>query len=40
MRAWLQKAVGSTEAQAPEAVPAEVAEALRALGYVGRRAGA
>ena len=35
MEAWLQRSVGSTEPQAPEAVPAEVSEALRALGYVG-----
>ena len=35
MTAWLQRAVGSTEPRAPEAVPREVEEALRALGYVG-----
>jgi len=35
MTAWLEKAVSSTEPPAPEAVPAEVEEALRALGYVG-----
>ena len=35
MEGWLQRTVGSTEPVAPEAVPAEVAEKLRALGYVG-----
>ena len=35
MAAWIQKAVGPVEAQRPSDVPAEVAENLRALGYVG-----
>jgi tetratricopeptide (TPR) repeat protein len=35
MEAWLQRTVGSAEPAAPEAVPSEVSEALRALGYVG-----
>jgi arylsulfatase A-like enzyme/Tfp pilus assembly protein PilF len=35
MAAWLEDAVGRVEAPAPSPVPAEVAENLRALGYVG-----
>ena len=35
MAAWIQKAVGPVEAPTPSDVPAEVAENLRALGYVG-----
>jgi choline-sulfatase len=35
MAAWLETAVGRVEAATPSAVPAEVAENLRALGYVG-----
>jgi arylsulfatase A-like enzyme/Tfp pilus assembly protein PilF len=35
MGAWLETAVGRVEAVAPSAVPAAVAENLRALGYVG-----
>jgi choline-sulfatase len=35
MAAWIEKAVGTVEATAPSAVPADVAENLRALGYVG-----
>ena len=35
MAVWLETAVGRVEAAAPSAVPAEVAENLKALGYVG-----
>jgi arylsulfatase A-like enzyme/Tfp pilus assembly protein PilF len=35
MAAWIEKTAGRVEAAAPSAVPAAVAENLRALGYVG-----
>jgi choline-sulfatase len=35
MSAWIDQAVGPVEATTPSAVPADVAENLRALGYVG-----
>jgi len=35
MAAWIEKTVGRVEPAAPAAVPADVAENLRALGYVG-----
>jgi arylsulfatase A-like enzyme/Tfp pilus assembly protein PilF len=35
MAAWIEKSVGPVEATTPSAVPADVAENLRALGYVG-----
>jgi len=37
MKAWLEREVGRGEPAAPEPVPPEVEEALRALGYVGGR---